>query len=230
MANVLTKAVLNFAERFVETAEVLKITKWEPAIYEIVLYLPKVNMHKWNSIQRLKCKVSDGEYRDYTPATWDAEQRTCTILVEAEHVGYGSLWAQNLRVGHGVYFGAAHAALLPSATGKMLCFGDGSAIGHFMALKQHTNRNEYPLEVVITLNEEYTIPEKFINENPEFTFLMNTQHNNLDALTTHAEKMALEEYRYIYLVGNIPMIRGLRKNLKRSTAITARIITYGFWS
>lgn len=231
MANVIKKAVFNLLDKTFSEGFVLEIKKWEPAMmYEIYLHLPGTDMTKWKTIPRLKCRVDEFAYRDYTPATWDAEKRVCTVFIETEHIGYGSGWAQNLQVGDTVLYGPAHAAPLPANTGKIICFGDGSALGHFLALKQLTNRNQYPLEVVIFLNAEYILPDSFVTENPEFKFIMWPDCNSMDILSQFAESKVLSEYNSIYIAGYIPMVQGLRKIFKNIPNLEAKIYVNGFWS
>ncbi|GLU56982.1 siderophore-interacting protein [Dyadobacter frigoris] len=232
MTNGLKKAVFNLMDKaFTQEGFVLAIRKWQPEMmYEIDLHLPEVDMNKWNTIPRLKCKVAEFEYRDYTPAKWDVEKRICTMLIETEHNGHGSAWTKNLQAGDTILFAPAHAAQLPSRPGKIVCFGDGSALGHFLALKQLTNRNEYPFEAVIFLNEDYTLPDYFKNKNPEFKFVMMPGANSLDSLNQFSENKRMSDYTAVYIAGFIPMVTGLRKILKKNPYLTAKIFAHGFWS
>ena len=232
MANVLKKAVFNLMDKaFTQEGYVLAIRKWEPAkIYEIDLYMPETDMNKWNTIPRIKCKVAKYEYRDYTPAAWDSEKNVCTVIIETEHNGCGSSWTQNLQVGDTVLFAPAHAAQLPSKPGKIVCFGDGSAIGHFLALKQLTDRTQYPLEAVIFLNEEYKLSDSFLSDNPEFKFLMKADIKNPETLNQFSENKILPDSAYVYIAGYIPMVTGLRKMIKKNPQFNARIYANGFWS
>jgi NADPH-dependent ferric siderophore reductase len=233
MANGLKKAVFNLMEKaFISEGSVVGIRKWEPGtICEIDLHLPGTDMSKWRSIQRIVCKVGPyGEYRDYTPATWRVEERICTVIVEAAHEGLGSSWAKYLKIGDPVLFASTYAAPLPSKAGKMLCLGDGSALGHFLALKHLTDRKDYPLEAHVFLNEVYTIPGAFTAANPEFTFVMKPHADSLDVLQECTEDKRLADYASIYIAGYIPMVSGLRKILKKNPYLHARIFAQGFWS
>jgi len=233
MANELKKAVFNLIDKaLMSESYVISVKEWQPSgMYEIDIHLSETDMHKWSSIQRIKCKVAEyGEYRDYTPACWDAETRICKVFIETEHEGCGSSWAKNLKVGDIILLAVAHAAPLPSKPGKIVCFGDGSALGHFLALKQMTNRAEYQLEAIVFLNEEYTLPESFLAENPEFKFLMKPHEKSLDSLIKCSEEQTLRDYSSIYIAGYIPMVSGLRKVLKRIPDLNAKIFAHGFWS
>ena len=231
MANVLKQAVFNLIEKAFNKGYVVATRSWKPAtIHEIDIHMPGIDMNKWNSIYRIKCKVGEFEYRDYTPATWDIEKKVCTVIIETEHKGCGSSWAKNLQVGDTVLFGPVHAAQLPAKPGKVIGFGDGSALGHFLALKHLTDRKEYPLEVVIFLNEVYTLPDHFIAENPEFEFIMMPDANSLEALHRFSDKKTLSDYTSVYIAGYIPMVSGLRKVFKKNPDINAKIYAHGFWS
>jgi NADPH-dependent ferric siderophore reductase len=233
MVNEFKKTVFKLIDKVLaQEGYVLAIRKWAPAsMYEIDLHLPGVDMDKWTTIPRLKIKVDEsGVYRDYTPATWDAGTRTCRVLIETDHEGFGSRWAKNLATGDQIIFAPAHAAPLPAVPGKIAGFGDGSALGHFLALKQLTDRAKYPLRVFIFLNEIYALPDHFVHSHPEFEFIMKPKAGSLDTLGPFIEKKAWADHAAIYIAGYIPMVSGLRKIFKNTANVNARIYAHGFWS
>lgn len=147
MGNILKKAAAGLMDKMLSTATVISVRAWEPStLSEIVIHTPTIAMEKWDSIKRFKCKVGEWDYRDYTPAKWDAETRQCTLYIETGHAGAGSHWARQLRAGDEIRLGPAHAASLPGKPGKILCLGDSSALGHFLSLRQLTNARQYPME------------------------------------------------------------------------------------
>jgi len=124
----------------------------------------------------------------------------------------------------------AHAAPLPAKPGKIVCFGDGSALGHFLALKQLTDRKYCNFEAFVFFNEEYTLPEYFSLENPEFKFVMKVGGDSLKSLLECSEGKMLQDYTSIYITGYIPMVSGLRKEFKKIPNLNAKIFAHGFWS
>ena len=215
----------------IDKGTVLEITKWEPpSMYQLVLGLPETDMSKWTTIPRIKCKVADFEYRDYSPAMWDIKKRICSVFVETGHEGPGSRWAKSLHVGDPVFFGAAHAASLPGQTGKVLCLGDGSSLGHFLALKQLTDRVKHPLDVLLHLNDAYHLDSRLTSDNPDFTFLTPSGTDAFEALSGLLQQKTLSDYSSIYIAGHIPLVQQLRKRLKNNPAVRARIYGHGFWS
>ncbi|SFC75972.1 siderophore-interacting protein [Spirosoma endophyticum] len=231
MANIIKRAAFKLMEKtLAEQANVLAIRTWNPgSMYEIDLYLPTVNMGKWTTIPRLKCKVDEFEYRDYTPAWWEAEKGICTLFVETGHNGAGSRWAQRVQPGDELMVGPAHAAPLPSKKGKVLGLVDGSALGHMLGLKQLTDPGEHPLEVGVFLHEDYQLPNALSLDNPEFEFILEPERSSLDSLENWTRTKDLSEYSSVYIAGYIPMVRELRKKLKSRVPQNTTFYAHGFW-
>ncbi len=231
MANILIKAVSNLMDQMLSISKVVGVRAWEPAtIYEVDLYLPAIDFDKWKTIKRVKCKVDAFQYRDYTPALWDAEKKICTLYLEAGHNGAGARWAKSLQTGDEVFLGVAHAAQLPASKGRILCLADGSALGHCLSLKQLTDRADYPLDVAVFLHDNYKIPELLVADNPDFEFIGSPDDNMIDVLEKWYLSKDLNTYTSIYIAGYIPMVSSLRKKLKAIPQVQAKIYAYGFWS
>ncbi|MCF0050407.1 siderophore-interacting protein [Dyadobacter sp. LJ53] len=232
MVNILKKAASGLLERMLNSATVIAVRVWPEAdMHEVDLYLPDVDMDSWDSIKRLKCKVDELEYRDYTPVLWNSEMSVCTMFIDSGHAGAGSRWVRALKTGDQILFGAAHAAALPSTKGPVLCLADASALGHFLALKQLTDRSEHPMDVAVLLHGDYEIPEIFKAENPEFCFIKSSgRTEGIDMMEQWCHNKALTEYNSIYIAGNVSMTKALKSKLKSNPKVHARIKGYGFWS
>lgn len=231
MANIITKTVAGLLEKMLTPATVTAVRAWTPAtMYEIDILLREKDMHTWSSIKRVKCKVDDWAYRDYTPASWDPVTQICTLYIEAGHNGAGGRWVQRLRAGDDIALGLAHAAPLPAKEGKILCLADGSALGHCLALKQLTSRSRYPIEGAVFLHDPYLIPSSLTAQHPELELLIRPQEQGTDVLAAWSAARDLSSYTSVYLAGNIPMVSALRKWLKTLPELQAKVYTHGFWS
>lgn len=231
MANILKKAAAGLLEKMLTPGQVVAVRAWQPAtLYEVDIYLPTVDMEKWDTIKRFKCKVDEWEFRDYTPALWNANRNLCTLYIEAGHDGAGSRWVQRLQTGDEILLGVAHAAPLPKQAGRILCLGDGSALGHFLGLKQLTDREKYPMEVAVSMHHPYRLPTSLIENNPEFDFILEPKDNSLIQLAQWYESKDVSAYTSVYIAGNIPLVTGLRRKLKAKQDVHARIYSHGFWS
>jgi NADPH-dependent ferric siderophore reductase len=232
MAHSIKKTVFNLIEKaLIDAGEVLEVNHWQPAtMVELLLHLPRVDMTKWKAIPRIKCKVGEFEYRDYSPATWNAEKRHCTVLIETGHKGFGSTWAQQLRVGDTIQFSPASTASLPSSDGPVLGLGDGSALGHFMALKQMISSERQPLDVFVYLSEVYTLPTSLVVEQGGFNFMMRQGADAAELLLQSVQGKDLTRYSAVYIAGHIPMVQKVRKALKAVQGFRGKVFANGFWS
>ncbi len=231
MANVLKKAVGGLFDKMLTSGKVISVNKWNPeTMVEVDVHLPTLNMEKWKTIHRVKCRVADLEYRDYTPTAWNAEKRTFKLYLEAGHDGAGSRWAQQLKAGNEILLGAVHSAQIPSKEGKVLCLVDLSALGHALTLKQLTDPAKFPLETCVFLHEQYQIPKSLRLENPEFEFLYQENEQSAAVLEKWIMSKKLANYESICIAGNTPMVSQLRKKLKAIPEVGARILAQGFWS
>ena len=231
MATILKKAMSGLFDKMLSSAKVLQVNRWEPnTLVEIEIQIPTLNMEKWKTIHRVKCRVGDLEYRDYTPSCWNAEKGTFKLYVEAGHNGPGSRWAQQIKEGDEILLGAVHAAQIPAKEGRILCLVDLSALGHALSLKQLTDQTKFPLEVAVFLHEAYKIPELLLSENPEFEYLYSENGQAVPLLEEWLMSKKLANYESICIAGNTPMVTQLRKKLKAIPEVRARSLAQGFWS
>ena len=221
------KAVAIFENSLLKYGTVLATRSWNPATFvEIDLHLPDVNMEKWESIQYIKIKVAEYTYRDYTPALWDTDTHTCTILINTSQAGPGSKWAASLKRGDVLpYLGIASSLHKPVLNKRLLCLGDTSSIGHFLALKQLAASNA----------EIYgAVSFKLQSHADEFSeyFDINLQpviEKSWDfSLVSWVDKLDLND-ETIYITGHTPTAVELRRHLRQREDFTGSIKLKGFW-
>ncbi len=213
--------------KLTQKARVLAVRVWEPdTVREVDLYLPDCDMSKWNSAQHIKCKAGRFVYRDYTPSGWDAETRTCTLIIHTAHDGPGSRWGKQLRAGDTVtYLGVGSSHQQP-VSGKPLVFlGDETAIGHFLALRQLAG-DRAVIEGAIVLSEEH-----HRDEFDQYFSGWGLQSLGKDASRRYT---ALDEWvvskghddAVYYLAGYSPEVVRLRKLLRQQGM---QVQAQGFW-
>lgn len=222
------KALQLFEGQFGKTAYVLEVRSWTPAtFYEVDLHLPGVNMYKWTTVQHMKCKVGEGSYRDYTPASWSPEIQTCTLYIDAAHDGVGSKWASSLKKGDEIcYLGIGSTMVKPADHGLSLCLGDTSSIGNFLALEQLAGRGNVLGALVIS--EEH--------HRKEFTDYFDTLIQAIpQKLSSNIDNLHnwLKTQRWtgdtVYIAGNVPMVTGLKKRIKALPDFNGAVKVQGFW-
>lgn len=226
--NIIKKKVLSiFESRVLKQGCVLEVRAWNPAtFFEVDVHLPGVDMDKWTSVQHIKVKVSEYTYRDYTPALWDAETQTCTLCISSDHQGPGSDWVSSLKKGDTIsYVGIGGTFHKPVIDSKLLCLGDSSSVGHFLALKQ----------LALGIGEVYGAisfnMESHAREFSEYfdTYLQPLQENKRDvSLISWLNEQDLSN-ETIYIAGHIPTAMQLRSHLKQRSDFNGSIKLQGFW-
>lgn len=223
--------VANLIDKMISSAKIVDIRAWNPkGMYEIDVHFPMIDMTKWKSVQRLKCKVGELKYRDYTPAHWDNKTQICTLYIDAGHEGVGSKYIRQLKIGDSLIFSAARSSQIPAQVGRILCIADASALGNSLALKQLTDRISYPLDAVTFFKEDSQIPSLLKGQNKEFEFLTGALGDKIKMLEQWCESKDLSVYTSIYITGNSSMVRELKNKLKSNSQITGKIYTNSFWS
>lgn len=226
--NIIKKKVLSiFESRVLKQGSVLDVRAWNPAtFFEVDLHLPGVDMEKWTTVQHMKVKVSEYTYRDYTPALWDTETQTCTLCVNSDHNGPGSDWVNSLKKGDIIsYVGIGGTFHKPVANSRLLCLGDSSSIGHFLALKQ----------LALGIGEVYgAISFNTASHAGEFseyfdTYLQPLKENKRElSLVSWLNEQELSN-ETIYIAGHIPTAMKLRSHLKLRNDFNGSIKLQGFW-
>ena len=223
---------VSFIEKtFTHKGKVLAVRSWNPAtFYEVDLHLPEASgMGSWHKAQRINIRVAPFTFRDYTPAGWDAETRTCTLYIDAAHNGPGSRWVRSLKEGDAVtYFNieSAHQSMPPGI--KPVFLGDQSSIGHFSALAQLAGPDT-PIKGALALEapaHHLQFFKSFYSLPLEQLSIRRSVQNSLSAWITTAD---FSDDHTFYLVGNAHMVTGLRKQLRGKGISSRNIKAQGFW-
>lgn len=216
---------------FVKSGTIVAARKWNGGkLYEIDIHLPKVDFAKWKTAQSIKCRISALHYTDYTPATWDIENKICTLYIDTSHSGQGSLWAAEQRKGNVFhYLKIEMAKHFPFQNKHLVFLGDQTSIGHFCALQQLADDNAM-ISGIVSFNDLQTADEFVHNcawlpleavANDQTIF---RQTENL--ITRHQSE---KEKFVFYIVGGAGLVVQLRKLLKSHGVDGRQIKSYGFW-
>jgi len=227
--NIIRKKAFSIIEnQLLKQGRVLDVRSWSPAtFFEVDIHLPQVDMEKWQTVQHIKVKVAEYTYRDYTPTLWDAETRTCTLCINSSQSGPGSTWVSSLKRGDALsYVGIGSTFHKPVAGKRLLCLGDSSSAGHFLALNQLA-ASDAEVYGAISFGQQSHIDEfaSYFD-----TRLQPIREKNWDySLVSWLERQDLTD-ETVYIAGHIPTAIQLRKHLKQRDDFTGTIKLQGFWS
>jgi NADPH-dependent ferric siderophore reductase len=229
--NILKQAVIGLVEhKVLKTGRVIGVRYWAPENFvELDLHLPGVDMSSWDHAQHIKCRVGTLTFRDYTPAGWDAETQTVTLYIDAAHTGPGTVWAKTVKEGDVFsYAGISRSPDPPAPLARLVCLGDESSLGHFLALQQLLPRSS-SLSGAIVLGEEghrKSFPDYFhlpMAPLPRKGSAVGTLGDWIEG------EGSFEEDDVFYVVGNVQLVQGVRKTLREKGVARDRIKAQGFW-
>jgi NADPH-dependent ferric siderophore reductase len=220
------RAVRFLEQKLTHEGRILAVRSWDHGgLYEIDLHLPDVaNMENWHKAQRIIVRVAPLTFRDYTPASWDAATKTCTLYIDAFHEGPGARWAASAKAGEMLSYvgidGASHQAIDPKTPAVFL--GDASAIGQFLAFRQIAGPAQQILGAIYLEEAAHRAAfHRTLSELP------------LDAVSSEAalyqwvEKAAPPQDAAWYLVGRSKLVADLRRSLRALGY--KQIKAQGFW-
>ncbi len=225
------KAISFIENKITHEGTVLAIRAWTPAtFFEVDIHLPEVtNMENWLKAQYLKIRVAPLVFRDYTPAGWDAETRTCTLYIDSGHGGAGNKWVNSLKIGDTFNYiepTSAHQKL--SVDTKAVFLGDQTAIGHFLALAQLAGNTKNISGAIVLPNTEHR--EQFSQNLKQLPLTpLPFKYELQQSLAAWLLKQSFIETTVFYLVGNSHLVATLRNRLKQLGFSNKQIMAQGFW-
>jgi len=224
------KAIQVLEKQLTKQALILDIRPWHnDTFFEIDLHVPDADFSKSNTVQHLKCRVAPLTFNDYTVSGWDAETKTCTLMIDAGHNGAGAEWVKTLsKPGEISYFKTEQHHYPDMSRGSWLLLGDQSAVGHFLALKQLANNNPDISGAIIIPNVEHCKQLRYFY--PNFGLKSIPLHNNhTESMLAWLEQHPVIIYDGICIAGNTKMAIEIRQYLKKRGVASSKIKAQGFW-
>lgn len=209
---------------------VLAIRAWEPAtFYEVDVMLPDTDgMSDWRRPQKVNILVAPFTFREYTPAGWDSDIRTCTLYIDAGHDGPGSRWVQHLREGDTFpYFRPLDAHYGPMQDTTSVYLGDLSAVGHFSALSQLSGDHHVTGAVVVDTADHRLRFDSYLPYLPLQPLLSDS--TAVETMWSWISVQTFAPDAAFYLMGNRSLVKGIRRALKDKGVDPGRITAKGFW-
>jgi NADPH-dependent ferric siderophore reductase len=221
------KAMSLIGNVLAKTGVVLAVRAWEPAtFFEIDVHFPNTDMSDWTKVQYMKVRVAKGIYRDYTPAGWDTDKRTCTFYIDAVQDGPGSRWVKTLQEGDEITYIRVSRTFHRPVGGPMVVLGDMSALGHFLALQQLAGENI--LNGAIAVGED-SHTARFHDFKWDVKSVRQSDTGGFDGLLEWTRERNLTGTE-VFIAGHIPTGIQLRKELRKRKDQPDSIRVQGFWS
>jgi len=226
-----TSTISTIEKLFIKTGKILAVRCWDgDGLHEVDIHLPDVDFAKWDKAQSIKCRISPLHFTDYTPAMWDAEEKTCTLYIDTSHHGQGSQWAKKQQEDNPFHYLKIETEKHFPVAGKHLVFlGDQTAIGHFCALQQLAPAGT-KIDGCIAFNDLQTAAA-FAENCPWLPLQAVSNYGTIFHQTQEwiIQIQSEKDNCVFYVAGNLELIVTLKKLLKSYNINGSQIKSKGFW-
>lgn len=175
----------------------------------------------------IEFRVTDTEFRHYTPSFFDMEKGVCEVLFYLHGKGPGSAWAERIRVGDTTkLLGPGGKIRFNGQATRHLCFGDETSLGLLKCLYDEALKRNHLCQCIAELDPAHAewpglLELKCINvEKDGFT----GDREVIDKIGQDLQDTAF------YLTGNAKSIQTIRKYLTEKGVPGKQIHTEPYWS
>lgn len=183
----------------------------------------------WIAAQEVEFRVTDTEYRHYTPLCWNNIEGYVDVLFYLHGLGPGSQWADHIGVGDEVsLIGPGGKFIMPPDQWRVVMMGDETTLSAFKGMKDALPHGAHA-PCILEMQEYARDWPALIGLNA--TTLNTVSHNRgrvledwlLGFLDTDTDETVF------FLSGNANTIKGLRKLLIAKKVPAKNIVSKPYW-
>lgn len=184
--------------------------------------------------QKIEFRVSDTEYRHYTPSYFNQEEGVCEVLFYLHDKGPGSRWAAGLKKGDTLkMIGPGGKMRYDTHANIHILYGDETSLGLFHCMSEEAATRGEHCFCIAELDEAHRHWPGLVNVQaatvvPHVVFKAYTANAKLEewlqTYTGSRERIAF------YLTGNAKAIQAFRKNLLVLDFQSAQIQSDPYWA
>ncbi|MDM1502918.1 oxidoreductase [Myroides marinus] len=188
---------------------------------------------KYEVGQTVLMQISDTEYRNYTPSTFNVAEGYFDVIFHQKSKGPATAYFKQLTIG------AKLTTSLPRGlnvydenTYYHFFYGDDTCIGFCKALQEMMKKNNHKLEGLLEIDKDALL---YANEHlPYMEYIQKSEDREMYPAVDYLE--SIDTYRWnklihgqFYLMGNGKSIQKFRKALRAKGVSANNIITQPFW-
>lgn len=181
----------------------------------------------------IEFRVSDTEFRHYTPSYFNLKEGICEIFFYLHDQGPGSKWVENLKNGVSLHLLGPGGKIKYSAGLKThIAFGDETSLGSFICLKNETEKRGDLFLGIAELDIEHQNWTDLLHLDV-FTVPKKEDQSAAEAILKIEEllKEGLNKNETaFYLTGNAKSISVVRKFLRQNGFASKNIQTEPYWA
>ncbi|MBV7441342.1 siderophore-interacting protein [Weeksellaceae bacterium TAE3-ERU29] len=185
----------------------------------------------WKPAQEIEFRVTNTEYRHYTPSVWNAEKGYVDVIFYLHGKGVGSNWARNLKPGDKInLIGPGGKFIFAKNTSHIVMLGDETTLGAFYGMQQ-----------MITDNHQFTCVLEVCEEAKDWANKIGLQADSLVTIPSKKGKVLMDwlhsflhnnstaQTSDYYISGNARTIQNLKKILLAQKISIKNIYTKPYW-
>lgn len=182
----------------------------------------------WKAAQEIEFRVTDTEYRHYTPMCWDIEQGFTDVLFYLHDQGPGSRWAEQLVVGDEVLLiGPGGKFILPPGLSEVIMMGDETTLSAFKGMQDLGSGSS--LKCLIECAPENTDWPERIGLHAEVLATIPGHTGKVQEEWLSGQLKSHSQATSYFLSGNANTIKRLRHLLHKSGVPSAQIKVKPYW-
>lgn len=229
----LADAMEKLSNGFYTTVTVSDIHYLAPAL-KLVRFEGNFSQLEFMAGKVIEFRVSDTDFRHYTPAFFDREKGICEVLFYLHQQGPGSLWADNLQVGNKLkMIGPGGKMSYQPAFSHHIVFGDETSLGLMEALYLAITTSKQECLCLAELEQAHfswagylQAPLVTVKKSPD-----NAATHAIDWLNQCKHTAWLNrDQAFFYLTGQARSIQQLNRFLTTSGVSSKQIKTYPYWA
>lgn len=185
--------------------------------------------------QVVEFRVSDTEYRHYTPSLYDAQKGVCEILFYLHQQGAGSIWADALKINDNIkLIGPAGKMSYQNDFSRHIAFGDETSLGFMLCMQKEATKQNHAFTAMAELQAEHIGWRQYWSDcNIEVlqSSWQQPAQNYIDKLDKKEESFWQQARQsFFYLTGRTKSIQRFRKFLVSKKVPIKQIQTYPYWA
>ncbi|MDR0229084.1 MAG: oxidoreductase [Flavobacteriaceae bacterium] len=183
--------------------------------------------------QAILIQISDTEYRNYTPSTFNKKEGYFDVIFHQAAHGPGTTFFKFINIGETIVTSLPRGKNIynPKANYHFF-YGDDTCIGFCEALQKEANKNQKKLLGILELDP---LSISYVHQNlPHLNLVDLPENNTISPALNYLNE--IDEYNWnkyskgnFYLMGNGKSIQQFRKALRNKGIASENIITQPFW-
>lgn len=172
----------------------------------------------------IEFRVTDEDFRHYTPASFDAEAGVCDVVFYLHGQGVGSQWVEALSCGDSTYLmGPGVKTAYRTSARRHVVFGDETSLGFAAAIADAAAGDDAQVECLLELDPEH-------RDWPQTLGLPSTVIVKDQLAQTLTARTLDEGDTAFYLTGRAKSIQVFKRALKEQGVNRKSVQTEPFWS